>query len=315
MLLLEDGSLYGCGDNSRDQLSPNAGCTHWKEWKSIQNDIFKDVACGWDFTAVINEDDEVLTRGSGLKGELGLGNEQRESKEWKRVMTVSNKSKIFATLHNCVVVQPYLSGSKVYGWGSNTKCQLFEPKCRIISRPELTYESEDVVIDYVAMGKDFLIYVDVRGRIVKATGCLPAAFKAEKWAPIENLLVRCMWTSVHILVTKNSTQDTPKGIYSFGNNSHGQLFDEKELELPLDIKAFTTGSEHGIIGYRTDNADRTVVACWGWGEHGNCGKFKNSDSSNSGTPLNEIFSWAKNVNAENIHLFGGCATTWIAQDE
>lgn len=324
MLLLDDGCLYGCGDNSMNQLSNEDHTKAWQEWRLFNKERFQDVACGWEFTVAINQYNEVLCRGNGPKGELGLGDDQKFGKDLEKVMIVNEGSKLFGSLQNCVLIEPkYVKGekkgSRVYGWGSNTKCQLFKPKGRSVNTPTMIFESDHILIDYVAMGKNFFVFVDTRGRIVKATGFLPAKFNFGEWSSCENLQVRCMWTSIHILVRQDLTEDRKRGIYSFGNNTHSQLFNLEKWELPMELENFAVGSEHGIIVYRNKESER-LVACWGWGEHGNCGRLRSAqdlefdsvnDNSKCASSLNTLISFTEQG---PVKVFGGCATTWIATD-
>ncbi|GAV53725.1 hypothetical protein ZYGR_0AK02270 [Zygosaccharomyces rouxii] len=213
-------------------------------------------------------------------------------------MNVEKGSKLFSSFQNCVVVEPYGKGSRVLGWGSNTKCQIREPKCRIVDRPHVVYVNEDVMIDYVAMGKDFILMVDVHGCIVHAQGFLPRDFCIQEWQgrPVR---VSCMWSSLHIQY--NGT------IHSYGNGNHGQLYTAPN---PLEIDSFTTGSEHGILIH-----NKSQIFCWGWGEHGNCGRTDGqgsiNDYSNVVSPLNKIFTTDPNT---KLRIYGGYASTWIVSE-
>lgn len=301
VLLLSDGSAYGCGANSNGQLFDSAGKGDCGSWSRLDQDL-KDVACGWDFTVGINKDNEVVTRGAGLKGELGIEG-LRQMGHFTKVMKVNEGSKVFASVQNCVVVEPLgdSGGSRVYGWGSNTKCQLKQPKSRVIAAPVVLFESNITVVEYAALGKDFTVLVDVLGRIVHACGNLPSGFDISQWENQSGLQVHCMWSSVHILTSRD-------GIYSYGNGRHGQLFDRAKWSYCNDPKQLAVGSEHGVL---LSNLD--TVECWGWGEHGNCGRLSddrsvNNDYSNVISPLNRL---PVPNDAIITKVFAGCATTWL----
>lgn len=296
VLLLDDGTALACGDSKQGQLG---GLEQWEGWKVLLRGV-RDVTCGWEFTVVINEQNELLSRGTGPKGELGLGS-MRRAEEFTKIMDVNRESRVFASLQNCTVVVPTREGgSKVYGWGSNTKCQLLEPKSRIVDRPVLIYESTETIIEYPALGRDFIVLVDTHGRIVYASGSLPFGFSLQDWSSYSDLQVQCMWTSIHIWSSK-------QGIYSYGNGNHGQLFRREEWCPASEISQVAAGSEHGVL-LKYNNQ----VACWGWGEHGNCGRlYKDNhsilnDYSNVISPLCDVFQAR-----EPCDLFAGCATTWI----
>lgn len=303
VLLLRDGSAFGCGDNSQGQLGAAGKYSDYQSWTRLEQDA-RDVACGWAFTVIINQDNEVLSRGVGEKGELGIGILKRVDR-FTKIMRVNAGSKVFASFQNCSLIEPKSSGgSRVYGWGSNTKCQLTEPKSRVVASPIVAYESDSVVVSHAAMGKDFMVLVDVHGQIVHTSGNLPLDFVVDRWKSCLGLQVLCMWTSVHVI----SPQD---GIHSYGNGRHGQLYNRSEWPDAVDVKQFALGSEHGVV-----LSKHNTVACWGWGEHGNCGRLtKNggiiNDYSNVVSPLNKLplpdgLTFTK--------VFGGCATTWMVAE-
>ncbi|QLL34063.1 hypothetical protein HG536_0F03880 [Torulaspora globosa] len=300
-MLLSDGSAYGCGDNSNGQIcdSPEKGdCASWTRL----DQRFQDVACGWDFTVGINKDNEVISRGAGHKGELGIEG-LSQAGHFTKVMKVNKGSRVFSSLQNCVVVEPLgdTGGSRVYGWGSNTKCQLKQPKSRVVAAPVVIFESNNTMVKYAALGKDFTVLVDVSGRIVHACGNLPSGFDIYQWGNKSGLQVHCMWTSLHILTSRG-------GIYSYGNGRHGQLFNREQWAHSDDLKQAAVGSEHGVL-----LSNLNTVACWGWGEHGNCGRLTddrtiNNDYSNVVSPLNRL----PIPNGVIItKVFAGCATTWL----
>ncbi|QLQ81675.1 hypothetical protein HG537_0F04360 [Torulaspora globosa] len=295
VMLLNDGSVYGCGDNSNGQLGQKV---EFSGWRRLEQEL-RDVACGWEFTVGINGDNEVVTCGFGGRGELGVIGLKRAG-SFVKVMKVCSGSKVFASVQNCVVVEPLGGGSRVYGWGSNTKCQLKQPKSRFLEVPVVIFESDSVMVEYAALGKDFTVLVDVLGRIVHTCGNLPSGFNIGQWEGQSGLQVHCMWSSVHILTPRN-------GIYSYGNGRHGQLFNRAEWCLD-GVKQVAVGSEHGVI-----LSNSNTVACWGWGEHGNCGRLTddgtiNNDYSNVISPLNRL----PIPNGATItKVFAGCATTWL----
>lgn len=299
VLLLDNGTAYACGDTSCGQLGRGE---RWEGWRDLLEGV-RDVACGWEFTVAINGQNEVVSCGSGPKGELGLG-AVKKTNHFQKVMDVSEDSRLFASLQNCTVVVPTgTSGSKVYGWGSNTKCQLHKPKSRVVDRPVVIYESASVRVKYAALGRDFILLIDAEGRIVHTSGAIPVEFNLEMWATCAGLDVLCMWTSMHIWAPG-------KGLYSYGNGNHGQLFKRDEWCPSADIKSVAVGSEHGVLLTKPG-----TVACWGWGEHGNCGRLRRdsgsiiNDRSNVISPLCEVFE----APAQCL-LFAGCATTWIVSE-
>ncbi|CCF60429.1 hypothetical protein KAFR_0K00740 [Kazachstania africana CBS 2517] len=300
VILLQDGRLLSSGDGEMGQVDRAPGLG----WKYMETGLLiNDVACGWEFTIAIDNNNAVFARGYGPKGELGLGESRVQATTFEKIMDIDEgfHGKLFSSFQNCtLLVQGSKNGSKVYGWGSNLKCQLLEPKCKSVFHPTLIYENNDITIDYVAMGKDFMVLVDIEGQVVDVRGSIPTDFHVNEWKGRKNLKVYCMWSSIHIWCGNK--------LYSYGFGHFGQLFDKDfKLDNVVDIGM---GSEHGIIVMKC--ASSYKVLCWGWGEHGNCGSLTNdkhkivNDRSNTTSPLNEILT-CKNVPL----VYGGCATTWI----
>ncbi|QEU62457.1 Ats1 [Kluyveromyces lactis] len=296
LLLLEDGSLYWCGDNSSGQCA-SSDIKISLEWIPIPGK-FLDVACGWEVTIVIDEDGWVKTRGRGDKGELGVPR-LKHSTEWLDLFRCENPkgSRCYATFQHCVVVVP----EKIYGWGNNRKLQVCDVSAlKIIEEPKVIYEGDTSGIE-IALGKDFTCVLSrnenklmIKGSLAKE---LPEVISRLSHDFGSITKIDSMWSSLHILIGERK-------LISIGRGSHGQFLEER---LPSGTLDFVTGSEHGIVS----TADMKVY-CWGWGEHGNCGSLSKTktnpinDKSNTISPLNMIGKYEKVVS-----IYGGCATTWF----
>ncbi|CCC70647.1 hypothetical protein NCAS_0F01630 [Naumovozyma castellii] len=313
LMLMADGTCYGTGDNSMREIRDDTGTEILKGWHLLNDSEsrYKDVTCGWEFTVICNSQNEILSRGIGGKGELGLGG-MCKSDIFKKVMAFGkdDEVKLFSSFQNCCVLVNTGTKSTVYGWGSNMKCQLFEPRTgKKVDQPIKIFESTTDILDYVSMGKDFIVFVNKLGQIVDIKGNIPKGFQREEWlrADQKGIQVSCMWSSIHILKEGK--------IYSYGYGTFGQIFQNEE-NRSLSVEGFTTGSEHGIL-VLPDKHDKTQqVSCWGWGEHGNCGRLQSqqesqqedvNDYSNMSSPLNTVMSGLPN----GVRIFGGCSSTWI----
>ncbi|CCE64470.1 hypothetical protein TPHA_0H02670 [Tetrapisispora phaffii CBS 4417] len=317
-IILCENEILGCGETSAGQLgddvSTNLG---WKVLFPTRSII--DVACGWEFTVVIDFNNQVLSCGTGGKGELGLGADVTQSDSLQSVFKIPDgyQGKLFSSLQNCILVMTNKTTKhcQIFGWGSNTKEQLFKPKNRKVASPTLIYESQNTTIDYVSMGKDFILLINDHNEVIEARGNLPAGFTISDWVSKQLSHVACMWTSIHIQLEDK--------IHSFGNNRYGQLLNK---QIP-NIKNFSTGSEHGIMSLNNPS----TISCWGWGEHGNCGPLNSptrlenlsphpittppnansiNDYSNTISPPNTILH-LDNKNTHQVLLQGGYATSWI----
>lgn len=326
VMMMTSGRVLVAGSNEMGQLSGKE-CNAVVEWQDVDDtwqfedpdETIVDISCGWEFTAVVTSSNKVYVRGNGPKGELGFGSDILRSSKFLHVFTATDpkdKVQIFTSFQNCVVlVTNPKTGTKIYGWGSNTKCQLWSPKCKVVSKPSIIYENPDINIDYVSMGKDFIVYVDDKGSIVHTTGNIPKTFNFDDWSKKTNLQVLTMWSSIHIIERDNRLQ-----ISSYGFNMHKQLFDNsyiKDVDNVLDVEV---GSEHGILTNTTSEGTTYDIKCWGWGEHGNCGTLYEDDKeiindrSNEISPLNQVMSFPK-LEETQIGIYGGCANTWIVIDQ
>lgn len=323
VLLFESGEILVAGNNEMGQLSGDVNCkaiSKWgvpdKTWSfEDENERIVDVTCGWEFTLVLTSKNKVYVRGNGPKGELGVGIATRQSHKFLEVIHVEDpgdKVQIFSSFQNCaVLVTNPDKGSKVYGWGSNTKCQLWTPKCKMVTEPSIIFEREDIVVNYISMGKDFMVFVDMEGSIVYTTGNIPKAFDGEHWSKKKNLYVLTMWSSIHIIERLPQFQ-----VRSYGFNMHKQFFDNESV-CGLDVDKVTVGSEHGILTSKDGNT--ISIKCWGWGEHGNCGSIHEdkskiiNDRSNEISVLNEVLT-VKGSSKVDVKIYGGCANTWIVID-
>lgn len=241
---------------------------------------------------VISTDQRVRSCGWGPKGELGQGS-TKKCQSLELVMETSSTSRIYSSFQNCYLVD----GQKIFGWGPNRRCQLNSSKSKGFDVPVLIYDGERV--DHFCTGRDFVCFSS--GQKLHINGSLNTQL-TKMSHDVENkdvLKLAGMWSSLHIWI--------PDRVSSYGNGSHGQLLTD---ELPPGVTQLVTGSEHGILCLN----DKRVV-CWGWGEHGNCGRLPSSsskseinDCSNTVSPLNVVYE----CHDERVEwCYGGCASTWI----
>lgn len=324
ILLLDNGQVKCCGNNQMGQLLEKPLDVLEPGWHDVDaswqlDSPIKDIVCGWEFTLCITTSNTIYVRGNGPKGELGNGGVVNSNKFLK--VLKFDKSlilKIASSFQNCCVLvnDSIQNTSRVFGWGSNLKCQLFTPKERKVAKPTILFESKffnsDQLIDYVSMGKDFMIFVNNLGQVVKTQGNIPKDFPNLEYSSLKSLQVKSMWSSMHIL---NNNEKT-RAVNSFGFGVHNQLLKDYPLG---SIYKIVMGSEHGILVEK--NSNHYIVKCWGWGEHGNCGPEDITkttqiinDKANEKSKMNEIMKLNKNE-LEEIDIFGGCASTWIVIDE
>ncbi|AOA60546.1 Elongator complex interacting protein [Komagataella phaffii CBS 7435] len=286
LVLSTDGYIYGCGDNSKGQCGiddvpvvpnltavPKVGGSDWT-----------DVAAGWQFSLLLNENRELWVCGEGFSGELGLGKKMYQTKLTK-IPGIWDIDQIETSIHSVMIK---LKGGQLYGWGNNRKGLLNLDSDRIIWEPQLIDEQ----VKQVSLARSFSVVVKEGSLSVKGKTDIQC-----KLDPKEISFLSTMWSSLHF-IEKNK-------LHSMGNNSHGQIFyDGLSVE---NIEQISLGSEHGLILYANHS-----VSAWGWGEHGNCGQkpIENKDRPTDEQvtySLNEIYNGSRPVK----FIQGGCATSWI----
>lgn len=283
MVLLETGEIYSAGENLKGQLGRGGDGSKFMPVRA-GGTLWKNVACGWEFSVLVSVENTVYACGHGDKGELGLGPENYKIKSG--MVPVCDMEEDIIDIQaglNCVIVR--LASGLCYGWGYNKQYQLCELLEKKIWTPQLLARKEDY-----AIGRDYVIWSDlsISGR---------DRFSIEPGTCASKVL--SMWSSVHMFAEKENKNYSHEK--SYGNNSHGQILthsDAQTNKIISDITKVTVGSEHGVILHNNS------VYCWGWGEHGNCGKQTDSQLTQVPVPTpNAIY-----------YIAAGCSTTFVCTE-
>jgi len=290
LILLENGDLYATGDNTYGQCGIDPATLDDEE-KRLKNftDIPKidgakwiDCSAGYEFSIFVNEKQYLFAAGLGPKGELGLGENLKQSTKLSpiNINLITKIIEIKSCLDHTVLL---LENHDVYGWGNGRSGKLGEPAESKIWSPRKL----DISATHVEVGRDYTAIADAQGSL-KIMG--KDKFSISSQVPQSYKDFKSMWSSLHFITSTGE-------IKSIGNNSHGQMIPDKDVKYDL----FEVGSEHGII------ADAQKIKSWGWGEHGNCGI--NKIDSVTFDYINELHEFP---NDEIIIMIkGGCATTWV----
>lgn len=305
-ILLSTGELYSAGDNTYGQCGHpiDLGDTHIREFKIVSgNEKWTNVSCGWEFSILMNDQDEVYVCGLGLKGELGLGINTTRTELVKLPFRFPSKIVDLKSSINHTVAS--LANGHMYGWGNCRKGQLGEQESVMVNnrskaRP-VVWEPEvlrfgAICIQAYDLGRDCTVILDntqtvrIFGKGAETSNCGDGIVD-----------LKSMWSSNHYLI---QDETLCLSIKSTGNNSHGQLFPESHV----DISKYEIGSEHGLILTK-----QNVVYAWGWGEHGNCGKHTDSTHRDK-LELKVTFNYLNRLyeGDDRVILLGaGCATSWL----
>lgn len=304
-ILLEDNTLFACGENKYGQCGGIESVSHLKHFHRIPGNWI-DVAASWEHSTLVNANNELFSCGLGLKGELGLGSSITRTDQLVKInfKFPSPVKKVKSSLNHCIVM---LENGDLYGWGNCRKGQLGiinelkpngKPKSVIWSPEKLQFKITKYPILDFDVGRDLTFILD-SSNAISIFGKINETLTLE----IPIFQIKSMWSSIHYASCNN------KGtlmLNSYGNNSHGQCFPTTSA-LNFFVKDYEIGSEHGLLLTNTNQ-----VYAWGWGEHGNCGIHTKAVSSKIDDQvtfdyLNLVYSEEKEV----VLLGGGCATSWF----
>lgn len=285
-ILYPDGNLFAAGNNEHGQCGVEFPAV-LKTFTHIPGQ-WKAVAAGWEYSVLCSTDGQVYTCGLGPKGELGLGPGKTLARRMEKVELPESGvvDEIKSSINHTVIK---LESGVYIGWGVARKGQLgpqdpvTTPNGKLKPKPALW---EPAVLNLGPI-RDFCMGRD--RTVISSVDHIRILGSEAQELPVHADTVKAMWSSIHYIETGQ--------IRSLGNNLHGQCF---AYDIPLPIKTFDVGSEHGLVLLR----DNSVYA-WGWGEHGNCGVKKHENVTFD--YLNQVYSGPDEV----VMIAGGLATTWV----
>ncbi|KAL2002661.1 hypothetical protein VTN02DRAFT_6271 [Thermoascus thermophilus] len=270
-------------------------------------DRFKDVSATWDATFLVSrsadekdqEQGEVFVMGSGMRGELGLGETcTRASAPVKMPDFPPPGTKVDAIASSVGHTVAVLSNGDVYGWGGARKGQLGESaKDRKIVWSPVKIEGIPFRATGAACGREFTIIAGNKER-----GEFRVLVSADsKWRVLADApaalgsysLVAASWHGIYV-------HQSDMSVRAWGRNDRGQL---PPPDLPKPNK-IAVGSEHVLALLD----ERTVVA-FGWGEHGNCGPETDAQGNVKGRW--NVIPLEIPKNSKVVGIGAGCATSWI----
>jgi protein ATS1 len=312
LLLSDSGELFWAGDPTSGacgRVFPEQKAAepqfHPFNLSGATDEPFKAglIAATWEATIITRLDSQernrsVYTLGTGLKGELGLGDLIVRTPAPSRIPDFPPDGAEVVDLAACMGhVVAVLSNGDVYGWGNGRKGQLGAPEA-VVSAPRRV-AGVDFKVARAVCGKDFTVLVggfeEPRVMFLGADkwgvkGNLPAT--AEKWKD-----VRASWGNMYALSSDGVVE-------SWGRDDHGQMVPRG---LPR-IAEIAIGSEHALAVDEEGN-----VLTWGWGEHGNCGpQVENGDVKGRWNVIASTKFMPPGARVTGISA--GCATSWIVVD-
>ena len=315
VILFRDGSVYATGLNTDARCGvPSSGVEEsLVKFRRVvvvdpetgeRIEKFKDVSATWEGSVLVSElrgQDVVFVWGTGLKGELGLGEERTRAEMAVRIPDFPPQGtavlSITSAMGHSVAV---LSNGEVYGWGGARKGQLGEGvREKKIAWTPVKIDGIPFRATGAACGREFTVITGDKqaGEFVvlgstdnkwKVLSDLPAPGSV---AGYKNIYASWHGVSVH---------QRDSSVISWGRDDRGQL---PPPDLP-NPRMLAIGSEHGLA-----LLDNGTVVSFGWGEHGNCGPDTDAQGNVKGT-----FSKIPLTSEDGATVVGigaGCATSWI----
>ena len=236
IILLSNGTVYGCGSNAFGQLGLSENtkrCSIFTPLVVELNIFVIDVSCGMRHTLLLDKNGNVYSTGCGKKGQLGLGQEVKRLFTPTIVKDIPKGLSVHCGQHFSAVITTSQASCDLFMFGDNKYKQVSNTSSNTIYKPEpkLTSHLKDENI----------------------------------------LLVNCGWTHVVVLLKQGDMSN----LVSWGRNDYGQLGsqlasnNDGTISVSLEEKPVkvASGYEHAIAV-----TSKGKIYAWGWNEHSNCGQ-------------------------------------------
>lgn len=272
-IILESGQVYGCGSNKNGQLALDEqvqNATKFQLIVSLGEHLIRDIACGWNSTIALTENNIALVWGSNSHLQLGLSNKSNYYKP--HVLDYSVRSISMGLRHMAIL---YENGSLATA-GSNSKGQLclFDEFKNPVKQSKLVFVPDMHNIVKVACGQNHTITLTANGELYgfgdnrfhqicanspDSIIYVPKRILICDYLPIDSKIL-CGWTH-------NAISTADGNAILWGRNNYGQLTGTSSGPVVINnVYSLALGSEHCLC---IDN-DR-ILYTWGWNEHCNCG--------------------------------------------
>ncbi|MCC0630928.1 chromosome condensation regulator [Clostridioides sp. ZZV15-6388] len=117
IVLLNDGTMYGCGTNYHGELLQDLSINQVDEFVQINVSDVKHISCGDNFTYFIKSDDSLWSIGKNSEYQLGIGHNNPVT-ELQRITTVSSCKEVHCGKNYTLVVT---TGNELFVQGYNDK--------------------------------------------------------------------------------------------------------------------------------------------------------------------------------------------------
>lgn len=320
LILFSSGAVFAAGSNEFGQCGLPSSISQTSIYRRVkphsktssreeQVVLFEDISATWE-ASFFTSGDHIYVRGQGMKGELGLGENVKQTDEENGVIVLSEEfdcssriEDIKSGMSHTIVLT---ADGELIGWGAGRKGQLGEeskPK-RIVWKPQRI--SMPLQAAKIAVGRDFTFVTGEEDRWHWLLG--DPKYESEYLPDLKHFVITsgdgtydltASWSNIYAL-THSDHQ-----LKGWGRNDRGQL---PPKHLPK-LRAVAAGSEH-CIGLTMDGD----VVAWGWGEHGNCGPDTDAHANVAGGRWNALLVPLSDTE-EVVGVGAGCATSFIVVSE
>ncbi len=273
-VLKGDGTIYTYGYNSNGQLSDGTNIT--RDIPTATNIIstYKDLSAGEKFFIALRGDKTVWTSGDNTYGQLGHGS-TKASKALYQVNKLTDIEKAVAGKNHVVALDSY---GIVYGWGSNSQGQIgTENKGENILTPRKIGTINERIIN-VSAGEDQTVLIAANGKVYGMGSILNGYLEGLDNAvqvkvgkgyllilTTDNTIykyngstltqVEGVTDAIDISVKNNVNmyQSIDEKTYTWGENTYGQLGDNKTQNAELPKQVLEHGENTYSIGAGYNN--------------------------------------------------------------
>lgn len=279
LLLDTEGKLYSCGWNNNLQTATEKEVNSFERTWRLSGIVFTNIACGWDFSCGVTDDNFLFVWGSNYYGQLGLPrNEFPDS--IKPIRLQVNACEVSMGLRHTAIVN---SKGEVWitGCGKHGQLGLGSDKLssdrfvKVVITGKITHVAcgQRHTVSWSSDEKALYVWGDNKhGQLLLQKDKYPKIFSPQKIdidvrQNVKKLLSG--WSNVLLWLEDGI-------LLAWGRNNYGQLATDQtvvagqriNIKLPegRHIKDVAIGSEHALC-LATDN----TIWAWGWNEHANTG--------------------------------------------